>query len=130
VSCFAVAVTRSQQLRSFVAPQLVNRAEKLDTQQSQLSLTIDLSTFTFTGMEVRLSPEIEAQLDQLARESGRPKDEFVQDALAGYFDEIARLSNTLDRRYDEIKNGTVKPISGDEARARLVKHIESLRSKT
>ncbi len=70
-------------------------------------------------MEVRFTPDIEARLDQLATETGRAKDEFVQDALAGYFDELGQVRDTLDRRYDDIKSGRVKLLPGDEVMARL-----------
>ena len=66
-------------------------------------------------MEVHFTPDIEAQLDQLATETGRAKDEFVQDAMAGYFDELARVRETLNTRYDEIKSGKVQLIDGEEA---------------
>lgn len=41
-------------------------------------------------------------------------DELVQDAVASMFDELAETREMLDRRYDEIKNGKVKLIPGDE----------------
>ena len=68
-------------------------------------------------MEVYLSPEIQAKLDRLASDTGRAKDEFVQDAMAGYFDELASVREMLDKRYDELKSGKVKPIPGDEVKA-------------
>ena len=40
--------------------------------------------------------------------------------LIGYFDELAHLRETLDRRDDEIESGKVKLIDGEEARARLL----------
>jgi predicted DNA-binding protein len=70
-------------------------------------------------MEVQFTPEIEARLDRLANETGRSKDEFVQDAMAGYFDELAQVRELLDSRYDDIKSGRVKLIPGDEVIARL-----------
>jgi predicted transcriptional regulator len=70
-------------------------------------------------MEVYFSPDVQAMLDRLVTETGRSAHEFVQDAMAGYVDELAEVRSTLDRRYDELKNGTVKPISGDEVFARL-----------
>jgi predicted DNA-binding protein len=70
-------------------------------------------------MEVQFTPEIEARLDRLANETGRSKDEFVQDAMAGYFDELAQVREMLDSRYDDIKSGRVKLIPGDEVIARL-----------
>jgi predicted transcriptional regulator len=66
-------------------------------------------------MEVHFSPDVEAQLDQLAAATGRAKEEFVQDAMAGYFDELAQMRETLDSRYDDMKSGKVKGIDGEEA---------------
>jgi predicted transcriptional regulator len=40
-------------------------------------------------VDVQLSPEVQAKLDRLARETGRPREELVEDALIGYLDEIA-----------------------------------------
>ncbi len=53
-------------------------------------------------MEVHFTPDIEARLDQLASQTGRAKDGFVQDAMAGYFDELAQVRDTLNNRYDDI----------------------------
>jgi predicted DNA-binding protein len=64
-------------------------------------------------MEVHLTPETELRLHELASKSGRPTDELVEDAMAGYLAEAAELREMLDSRYDDIKNGKVKPIDGD-----------------
>jgi hypothetical protein len=64
-------------------------------------------------MEVHFSPDIQARLDRLARESGRGTDEFVQDAMLGYLDEVERTREMLNGRYDELKSGRVKPIDGE-----------------
>jgi predicted DNA-binding protein len=64
-------------------------------------------------MEVHFTPDIEARLDQLATETGRARDEFVQDAMIGYLDELAQTRKTLDSRYDDLKSGKVKPIDGE-----------------
>ena len=53
-------------------------------------------------MEVHFTPDIEARLNQLATETGRAKDEFVQDAMAGYFEELAQVRGMLDSRYDDV----------------------------
>ncbi len=63
-------------------------------------------------MEVRLKPETESRLNELASKSGRPTDELVEDAMAAYLSEVAEVRNLLDSRYDEIKSGRVKPIDG------------------
>ena len=70
-------------------------------------------------MEVHFTPEVQAKLDRLVTETGRSADEFVQDAMAGYVDELADVRGTLDGRYDDLKSGRVKPVSGDEVIARL-----------
>ena len=70
-------------------------------------------------MEVHLTPDLEAKLDQLSAETGRPKDELVQDAVNGYMEELTQLRGLLGSRYDDVKSGRVKPIDGEEAFARL-----------
>jgi predicted transcriptional regulator len=70
-------------------------------------------------MEVRFKPDLQAKLDELATETGRPTDELVEDALAGYFDELARARDMLNSRYDDLKSGRAKLIDGEEALARL-----------
>jgi predicted DNA-binding protein len=64
-------------------------------------------------MEVHLKPETESRLNELASKSGRPTDDLVEDAMAGYLGEVAEVRNILDSRYDELKSGRVKPIDGE-----------------
>jgi len=64
-------------------------------------------------MEVHLKPETESRLNELASKSGRPTDDLVEDAMAGYLGEVAETRNMLDSRYDDIKSGRVKPIDGE-----------------
>jgi len=71
-------------------------------------------------MEVHVRPEVQAKLEQMVRESGRPTDELLEDAIIGYFDELAYARLLLDRRYDNLENGSVKLIDGDEVRSRLL----------
>ena len=70
-------------------------------------------------MVVRLKPETESRLQELSATTGRPPDELVEDAMAGYLAELAQVRTTLDSRYDEIKSGRVKPIDGEEAFDRI-----------
>lgn len=70
-------------------------------------------------MDVHFTPDVQAKLDRLAMDTGRPADDLLQDAFVGYFDEVAELRRNLDSRYDDLKSGRVKPISGDEMKARL-----------
>ena len=69
-------------------------------------------------MDVHLNnPDLQAKLDRWVTETGRGPDELVEDAMAGYFDELARTREMLNRRYDDLKSGRVKPIPGDEVEA-------------
>lgn len=70
-------------------------------------------------MEVHFTPDVQAKLDRLAMDTGRPANELLQDALAGYFEELAETRQVLDSRYDDLESGRVKPIGGDEMKARL-----------
>jgi predicted transcriptional regulator len=80
-------------------------------------------------MEVHFEPALQAKLDQIARESGRAAAELVQDAVAGYVDELTETRQTLDSRYDDIKGGRVKLIPGDEVFANLRAKSEARRSQ-
>jgi hypothetical protein len=64
-------------------------------------------------MEVHFGPDLQAKLDKLAIETGRPTGELVEDVVAGYFDELAQTREMLNSRYDELKSGRVKPIDGE-----------------
>ena len=79
-------------------------------------------------MEVHLDPDVEARLHKMAAESGRAAEDLMQDAMEGYLDELARVRDMLDTRYDEIKSGKVKLIDGDEVFAELRAKSETLRN--
>jgi hypothetical protein len=64
-------------------------------------------------MEVHFAPDLQAKLDRLAIETGRPTGELVEDVVAGYFDELAQTREMLNSRYDDLKSGRVKPIDGE-----------------
>jgi hypothetical protein len=78
-----------------------------------LCLTLAFPVRTLKGMEVHFTLDVEAKLNALVTETGRTADEFVQDAMAGYFEELAEVRGMLDSRYDDIKSGKVKPIDGE-----------------
>jgi len=80
-------------------------------------------------MDVHVAPEMAKKLTDLAATTGRRADELVQDALAGYLEELALLRDTLDTRYDDLKSGRVQAIDGDEAFARLQQKSEHRRSR-
>ncbi len=68
-------------------------------------------------MEVHFTPETEKKLKDLSAQSGRGADEVLQDALAGYFEEVKQTREILNSRYDDLKSGRVKPIPGNEVEA-------------
>jgi len=80
-------------------------------------------------MEVRLAPEVENKLRNLATESGRRTDELVEDALAIFLDEVAQTRDMLNSRYDDLKSGRAKPIDGEEAFSRLRANTEAQRNR-
>jgi predicted transcriptional regulator len=82
------------------------------------------------AMEVHFAPDVEKKLNDLAAQSGRGTDEVLQDALAGYFDDLVETRDMLNSRYDDLKSGTVKPIDGKEAFARLKAKTEAQRNRS
>lgn len=90
-------------------------------------LTDSFGIPTLTPMVVHLKPETESRLRELAATTGRAPDELIEDAMAGYLAELAETRKRLDGRYDEIKNGSVKPIDGEDAFNRIRSKSEERR---
>jgi predicted transcriptional regulator len=80
-------------------------------------------------MEVHLRPETESRLQELASKSGRAPNDLIEDAMAGYLQEVAQLREMLDGRYDDLKSGRVKPVDGEEAFANLRRKSQERRSR-
>jgi predicted DNA-binding protein len=80
-------------------------------------------------MVVKLKPETESRLQELSASTGRPADELVEDAMAGYLDELSQIRNTVDSRYDDIKSGRVKPVDGEAFFQNLRQREEELLKK-
>jgi hypothetical protein len=80
-------------------------------------------------MEVYFTPDVEAKLNALATETGRRVDEVVQDALAGYFEELTQVRTMLDSRYDDVKSGQVQPMDGEAFFESLRQREEALLKK-
>jgi len=82
------------------------------------------------GMTLHFNnPDLQAKVDQWVNTTGRPAEELVEDAIVGYFDELAQVRHTLDARYDDIKSGRVRMIPGDLAYAQLMDSIEARRPR-
>ena len=84
-----------------------------------IALTVPGRVSTLTVMVVKLKPETESRLQELAATTGRAPEDLVEDAMAGYLGELGEVRNMLDARYDDIKSGRVVPIDGEEGFARL-----------
>ncbi len=81
-------------------------------------------------MVLSLDPALAAKVERWSAETGRPADELVEDAIAGYFNEIEELRSMLDCRYDEIAEGKVKLVDGAEAYRLLKERASSRRNST
>ncbi len=79
-------------------------------------------------MEVRLRPETESRIQELADKTGRAPDDVVEDAMAGYLQDLSETRSMLDCRYDDMKSGRVRAIAGDQAFASLKRKGEKRRS--
>jgi len=75
------------------------------------------------------NPEIQAKIDRWVAETGRGPEELIEDAVAGYLDELTRTREMLNSRYDDLKSGNVKPVSGSEVSAHFREKSASRRSQ-
>jgi len=80
-------------------------------------------------MEVQFTPEVQAKLEQMARDAGRQPTEVIEDAVVGLYDELAYTREMLDRRYDEMESGKVQGIDGEEAYRRLTEENQARRQR-
>jgi predicted DNA-binding protein len=83
------------------------------------ALTLPIHRSRLANMEVRFRPETESRLQELSSKSGRPPSDLIEDAMAGYLQELSEVRTMLDGRYDDLKSGRVKPVDGDKAFAKL-----------
>jgi predicted transcriptional regulator len=81
-------------------------------------------------MEVHFRPETESRLQELATKSGRAPNDLIEDAMAGYLQEVAQVREMLDSRYDDLKSGRVKPVDGEGAFANLRRKSEERRTRS
>ena len=79
-------------------------------------------------MEVHFRPETESRIQELAAKTGRATDELLEDAMAGYLEELAQTRAMLDGRYEELNSGNVKPVDGEEGFAALRRKSQDRRS--
>ena|SRR5437762_2845527 len=111
------------QARSPVAN--VSNAGGWDKRAPATALTQPARVSTLTLVKVNFKPETESRLQELAAKTGRAPDDLVEDALAGYLQELSQVREMLDSRYDDLKSGRVKPVDGEESFARLRRKSKS-----
>ena len=70
-------------------------------------------------MEVHLRAETESRIQELAAKTGRAPADLVEDAMAGYLQELAQTREMIDTRYDDLKSGRVRAVDGEETFASL-----------
>jgi len=70
-------------------------------------------------MEIHFKPETESRLNELSSKTGRPTDELVEDAVAGYLAEVIEVRILLKNHYEDIKNGKATPIDREAFQAGL-----------
>lgn len=80
-------------------------------------------------MEVQFTPDVQAKLDQMAHDVGRRSEELVQDAVMGFFDELAFTREMLERRYRDLESERAQAIDGEEAYRRLMAKTEERRHR-
>jgi hypothetical protein len=82
------------------------------------------------AMDVHLNnPDLQAKIDRWVSETGRPANELVEDAMAGYFNELTQVREMLDSRYDDIATGRVKLIDGEEVRREMKAKTQAQRDR-
>ncbi len=81
-------------------------------------------------MEVHFRPETESRLQELSAKTGRAPDDLVEDAMAGYLQELAQVREMIDTRYDDLKSGRVKPVDGEKAFANLRRKSKDRRNRS
>ena len=79
-------------------------------------------------MEVHLKPGTESRHQELAMKTGRAPDELLEDALAGYLQELGSVRDMLDNRYDDVKSGRVQLLDGEDTLANLQRKSNDRRS--
>jgi predicted transcriptional regulator len=104
------------------------QADQITRVRRREYLPLSLRSRYSTGMEVHVTPETAKKLRDLAEATGRAPGDILEDALAGYLEEVASVRKTLDSRYDDLKSGRVKPIDGEEAFRKLREKSERRRS--
>ena len=78
---------------------------------------------------MHFAPDLQAKIDQLVSETGYAPDKLLEDAMAGYVEELAQTREMLNSRYDDLKSGRAKPVDGEELFESLRRREDELLKK-
>ncbi len=67
-------------------------------------------------ISMRLSPDLEARLDALAKRTGRTKTYFVREAILEHLDDLEAAQRALER-WEDVRSGRTGVISLAELKA-------------
>ena len=81
-------------------------------------------------MEIDFRPETESRLRELAQKTGREANDLIEDAMAGYLEELAQVRGMLDSRYEDLKSGRVQAIDGETAFEGLLRKSQERRARS
>ena len=74
-------------------------------------------------MNVRMTPEQEARLADIASRTGKAADELILEALSRLLDEDARFLKAVDQGFESLDRG--KFVTHEEVKARLDRVLRS-----
>ena len=74
-------------------------------------------------MNVRITPEQEARLADLASRTGKDADELIQEAVTKFLDEDARFLKAVEEGFESLDRG--KFVTHEEVRARIDRVLRS-----
>jgi len=94
-----------------------------------ITLTGPIAAPKLIAVELHLKPQTESLLQELAAKTGRPPADLVEDAMAGYLEELGETRAMLDSRYDDLRSGRVKAIDGEAAFVDLRQKSKKRRSR-
>ncbi len=62
--------------------------------------------------------------------TGRAPGDLIEDAMAGYLQEIGGVREMLDSRYDNLKTGRINAVDGEKAFADLRRKSDDRRARS
>jgi hypothetical protein len=79
-------------------------------------------------MDVHFPPKRNPVCRNWPTKTGREPNDLIEDAMAGYLQELGEVREMLDSRYDDLKTGRVQAVDGEKAFADLRRTSEHRRA--